>query len=413
VGQSKTEGPGSSKKRGEQPQKGTTGDNPLDDESSGLFELSTTDSDETLAPRSEDVEEIVTRSRKGTGSGANAVSAFQRSAERFAPLSPEEQLLLLARYREISARIERMESANRARERDRLKELKKEAANIVEHVAASCWKLAWLIVREQAEERFGRDRATDMLPDLLGEANFALVKAVTDFDPSMTPKFATYAARVIRDHTRAVLSRDGYVRLAPSWSRVKRLAATRVPEMTHELGRRPTIAEIQADLTKKCLEWAENHLTEEQQRLPAAQRKKLGLAKLRKQGMLGAIRDIEDILVVSQTVVSLDAPLGDESGGTLGETVAYEDQGMLLDRLERDELHEKTMGMIDGHLTDREREIVLLRYGFDGSEGWTYSAIAERFDVSSERIRQIERGALEKLREIDGGIGGLQAYLES
>jgi len=112
-------------------------------------------------------------------------------------------------------------------------------------------------------------------------------------------------------------------------------------------------------------------------------------------------------------VVSLDAPLGDESGGTLGETVAYEDQGMLLDRFERDELHEKTMGMIDGHLTDREREIVLLRYGFDGSEGWTYSAIAERFDVSSERIRQIERGALEKLREIDGGIGGLQAYLES
>lgn len=401
MGQSKTEGPGSSKKRGAEPQKGTTGGSPLDGESSGLFELS---ADETDAPRTEDVEAVVTRSRRGTGSGASSVSAFQRAADRFPPLEPEEQLLLLARYREISARIERMESANRARERDRLEDLKKEAAKIVEHVAASCWKLAWLIVREQAEERFGRDRATDMLPDLLGEANFALVKAVMDFDPSMTPKFATYAARVIRDHTRAVLSRDGYVRLAPSWGRVKRLAATRLPEMTHELGRRPTIEELQADLTKKCLEWAENHLTEEQQRLPAAQRKKLALAKLRKQGMLGAIRDIEEILVVSQSVVSLDAPLGDEGGGTLGETVAYEDQDMLLDRLEQKELHQKTMVLIDGHLTDREREIVLLRYGFDGSEGWTYSAIAERFDVSSERIRQIERGALEKLREVEGGL---------
>jgi len=413
VGQAKIEGPGSSKKRGEQPQKGTTGNNPLDEESSGFFGLSPDDSGDAEAVRPDNVEAVVTRSRRGNNSGASSVSAFQRAADRFPPLEPEEQLLLLARYREIRVRIERMKSANRARERDRLKELQKEAERIVEHVAASCWKLAWLIVREQAEERFGRDRATDMLPDLLGEANYALVKAVMDFDPTMTPKFATYAARVIRDHTRAVLSRDGYVRLAPSWGRVKRLAATRLPEMAHELGRRPTIEELQADLTKKCLEWAENHLTEQQQRLPTAQREKLALAKLRKQGMLGAIRDIEEILVVSQSVVSLDAPLGDEGGSTLGETVAYEDQDMLLDRLEHAELHERTMGLLDGHLTEREREIVLLRYGFDGSEGWTYAAIAERFDVSSERIRQIERGALEKLREIDGGLGGLQAYLKA
>jgi RNA polymerase sigma factor (sigma-70 family) len=365
------------------------------------------------AERSRDLDEVVARSRRGSGSGASAVSAFQRSAERFPPLEPEEQLLLLSRLREITTRIERMEAANRARERDRLKELRKEADRIIEHVAASCWKLAWLIVREQAEERFGRDRATDMLPDLLGEANYALVKAVKEFDPSMTPKFATYAARVMRDHTRAVLSRDGYVRLAPSWSRVKRLAATRLPEMTHELGRRPTIEELQKDLTAKCLDWAENHLTEQQKRLPAAQRKKLALAKLRKQGMLGAIRDIEDILVVSQTVVSLDAPLGDEGGGTLGETVAYEDESGLLDRIELGELHGKIMVSLETILTEREREIVLLRYGFDGSEGWTYSAIAERFDVSSERIRQIERGALEKLSAAEGGLAGLASYLTS
>lgn len=408
MGQSAKKSPGSSKKRGGEPRGKTTGDGPLD-ASSGLFELPGNEPVE----KGKALDDVVLRSSRGGGPGASAVSAFQRSAERFPPLSPEEQLALLARLREITAKVERMEAANRARERDRLKELRKESERIIEHVAASCWKLAWLIVREQAEERFGRDRATDVLPDLLGEANYALVKAVQEFDPSMTPKFATYAARVIRDHTRAVLSRDGYVRLAPSWNRVKRLAATRLPEMTHELGRRPTIEELQADLTKKCLEWAENHLTEQQQRLPAAQRKKLALAKLRKQGMLGAIRDIEEILVVSQTVVSLDAPMGDESGATLGETVAYEDEDSLLDRMELGELHEKIMASLDTILTEREREIVLLRYGFDGSEGWTYSAIAERFDVSSERIRQIERGALEKLSAAEGGLAGLSSFLRS
>jgi len=48
-------------------------------------------------------------------------------------------------------------------------------------------------------------------------------------------------------------------------------------------------------------------------------------------------------------------------------------------------------------LSERERRIVLLRYGFDGSEGWTYGKIASEFGVSSERIRQIEKAALEKL----------------
>lgn len=385
---------------------GTTGGNPLE-QSSGLFEL------DTETPGVVDIDEIVARSRRSTStasSNTSALSAFQRAAERFAPLTSDEQLALVGRHRENAVRIERMVGANRSRDKARLADLCREQDRLIEHLCASCWRLAWLIVREQAEERFGKDRATDMLPDLLSEANFALVKAALEFDPRQTPRFSTYAARVIRDHTRAVLSRDGYVRLAPSWGRVKRLAATRLPEMTHELGRRPTIVELQADLTKRCLEWALDHLTDDQKILPVVQRKKLALAKLRKQGMLGAIRDIEDILVVSQSVVSLDGPVGDEGGGTLGDTVVRDEPDSALDTVELGELHEKIMQAL-ATLTDREREIVLLRYGFDGSEGWTYSMIAERFNVSSERIRQIERGALEKLAGPEGGFGSLLGYL--
>lgn len=382
----------------------STAGNPPD-ASGGFFELTANSHVDS------DIEATVARARaRGASGNASALSAFQRSMERFPPLDSDQQLALVATHRENASRIEKLAQANRARDRERLRALRAEQERLIEHLCASCWRLAWLIVREQAEERFGKDRATEMLPDLLGEANYALVKAAHDFDPAMTPKFATYAARVIRDHVRAVLGRDGYMRLAPSWGRVKRLASTRLPEMTHELGRRPTIEELQVDLTKRCLEWAVNHLTDEQKRLPKVQRDKLAMAKLRKQGMLGAIRDIEDILVISQSVVSLDGLVGEDGTSTLGDTLSTPVEHELLDDLEREALREKMMEAL-ALLSDREREIVLLRYGFDGSEGWTYAAIAERYDVSSERIRQIEKGALEKLADPAGTGGSLLGFL--
>jgi RNA polymerase sigma factor (sigma-70 family) len=404
VGKDKGSGNGSPRGRVENTRGKSASNNPLE-ESSGFHELA--------RKPEEDIESLIARTRRtGSSNGTvSALSAFQRSADRFSQLNPDEQLVLIARHREVREKAAKLRAANRTRDKERLRELENEENRLVEHLCASCWRLAWVIVREQAEERFGRDRATDMLPDLLGEANYALVKAVQDFDPSQTPKFATYAARVIRDHTRAVLSREGYMRLAPSWGRVKRLATTRMPELVHELGRKPTTQELQDDLMKRCLEWAEDHLTDEQKALPASQRKKLALAKLRKQGMLGAIRDIEEILVVSQSVVSLDGAIGEEGGSTLGDTVAAEAPESLMDDVERGELHEAIMKAL-ADLTDREREIVLLRYGFDGSEGWTYSAIAERFGVSSERIRQIERGALEKLSGPEGGFAAFAGYLQ-
>jgi RNA polymerase nonessential primary-like sigma factor len=64
-------------------------------------------------------------------------------------------------------------------------------------------------------------------------------------------------------------------------------------------------------------------------------------------------------------------------------------------------------------LSEREREIVLLRYGFDGTEGWTYSVIAERFGISAERVRQIERAALSKLASPHGRFTSLDTFLPS
>jgi DNA-directed RNA polymerase sigma subunit (sigma70/sigma32) len=150
--------------------------NPLE-ESSGFHELA--------RKPEEDIEALVARTRR-TGSSNATVSA-----DRYSQLSPDEQLVLIARHREVREKAAKLRTANRTRDKERLRELENEENRLVEHLCASCWRLAWVIVREQAEERFGRDRATDMLPDLLGEANYALVKAVQDFDPRQTPKFAT------------------------------------------------------------------------------------------------------------------------------------------------------------------------------------------------------------------------------
>jgi len=281
----------------------------------------------------------------------------------------------------------------------------------MEHLCASCWRLAWLIVREQADERFGRDRSAELLPDLMAEANLALVQAVREFDPERTPKFATYAARVVRDHTRVVLSRDGYMRMAPSWNRVKRIVSVRMPELVHELGRNPTTEELQADLLERCMEWAERKLTDEQRDLPEAQKRQLCLTKLRKQGMLGAIRDVEDVMQAAQTVTSLDQRIGDSEGSaTVGDFGAQPDQDSLLDSIEMTDLRQALLAALRT-LPEREQEIVLLRYGFDGSEGWTYAAIADRFNVTSERIRQIEKAALARLATPHGQFAALGDFL--
>lgn len=342
----------------------------------------------------------------------SSLSAFQRNADRFPPLDPDQQLAAAQQYREaVTARVTLETTTVRGRKRQQLELVASREHTLMEHLCASCWRLAWLIVREQADERFGRDRSAELLPDLMAEANLALVQAVREFDPARTPKFATYAARVVRDHTRVVLSRDGYMRMAPSWNRVKRIVSVRMPELVHELGRNPTTEELQADLLERCMEWAERKLTDEQRTLPEAQKRQLCLTKLRKQGMLGAIRDVEDVMQAAQTVTSLDQRVGDSDGSaTVGDLVAQPDQGSLLDSVEMTDLRQALLTALRT-LPEREQEIVLLRYGFDGSEGWTYAAIAERFNVTSERIRQIEKAALSRLATPHGQFAALGDFL--
>ncbi len=340
-----------------------------------------------------------------------ALSAFQRTADRYPQLNPAAQLELADRYRQGQAASLRLaEPKLGKRERDKLQHLVDEGTRAMEHLCASCWRLAWLIVREQAERRFGRDKATDLLPDLMQEANGALVQAVRDFDPTRIPNFHTYAAQVVRNHTRMVLGRDGYLRLAPAWVRVKRITAARLPELTTELGRTPTKEELQQSLLEYCLKWADQRLTPEQQSLPEPQKNDLRMAKLRKQGMLGAIRDIDDVIAAAQSPVSLDAPVGAEGSATLGDLIPGQAGAELFDTVELNELRRAISRSLEA-LTDRERDVIIRRFGLDGGESWTCAMLGERYGVSSERIRQVERAALAKLASPHGQFATLASFL--
>ena len=351
-------------------------------------------------------------SSTGSAMSTSALGAFQRSAQRFPPLTSDEQNAYVATYQALITQIDDLNETGRAKSLAKAKELEKQANRILEHVCASCWKLAYLIVCELAEKRFGKERSYEMLPDLVAEANIAMVHAVRNFDQVQIPKFHTYAGNVVRNHTRAVLGKEGYMRLAPSWNRVKRMAATHGPELASKLGRQWSVDELRDLLEVECLKWSYDHLTDAQKLLPGPHRRKLAEAKLRKQGMLGALRDLEDILLIAQPFVNLDAPLGVDGSGSVGDTVLVSSTESGPELVARNELHTKISEALET-LSDREQEIVRLRYGFGGDEAWTYAMIASKHGISSERVRQIERSALVKLASSGDKHGSLAEYVHS
>lgn len=358
----------------------------------------------------EEISRWVAKSTSRSLDATAALSAFQRRMERYPQLSPESQLELAAKVQEGFAAKDRLDAGGSisARERRVLEASAREVDRSMEYLAGSNFRLVMLICRELAEERYP-GRSLEVLGDLIGEANIALTQAMREFDAERCPVFATYVAKVVRDRVRAMLAKDSHIKVANSWHRLKRIAAVRIPQLQAELGRTPTEAEIKADLLQRCMEWAEAKLTAEQALLPKAQREELMVAKLRKQGMIGAIESLQDVLQASQTIASLDARVGEDGDTTLADMVpAVEDEG--LSNLELSELRD-TMRDALAPLTERERTIVLLRFGFADGEQWTYTAIAERYDVTAERIRQIEKNVLTKLATSSAVRDRLAAFL--
>lgn len=346
---------------------------------------------------------IVKAQRPANLDRLSAFSAYQRQMDRYPQLTPSLVDSLFAQVRlgedaDAALKAEK-ETGKRipARKRRTVVQQSREGAKAVEAVAGSMFRLTLVICRELAERRYGREKAADMLGDLVGEANVALMKSIRDFDPTRGPGFPTYAARVIRNQVRYTIGRDGMIKPTSSWARMRRIASVRIPQLATELGRQPTDSEVRDNLMDYCREWAFEHLSDAEKDMPEEVREELMVKKLKRQGMIGALNNLADVQLTSQPVASLDAPLAGTDDAYLVDTVS-EKPSDGFDPIEQKELSEQLAEALRA-LPEREQRIMHLRYGFepDGVE-WTYKLISEEFDVTQERIRQIERQVLKKLR---------------
>ena len=243
------------------------------------------------------------------------------------------------------------------------------------------------LVVSVAKKYMGRGSSFD---DLIQEGNIGLLKAVTKFDASRGFKFSTYATWWIRQAiTRSIADQARVIRipvhLQESIQRLRRASR----DLTQRLGRTPTHEELALE---------SGFLSDEDTTaIKAAQRTGSYIEPILRNRWRQAATKVRQTLVVAEEPRSLESPVGNEENSEFGDFIPDEDATEPIDAAARKILREQIQSALSV-LSDREREVLELRFGLSDGREYTLEEVGRHFNVTRERIRQIEAKALRKLR---------------
>jgi RNA polymerase primary sigma factor len=203
------------------------------------------------------------------------------------------------------------------------------------------------------------------LLDLIEEGNLGLMKAVTKYNPKKGFRFSTYGAWWIRQYiTRAIANQGKTVRIPVYMTELLSKFKRITEEMSQKLGRRPSASEL-------------------------AKRMRLPVERIER---------LQELVTSSQTT-SLETPVGEEGETEMIDLLQDETMPSPQDDISRFMQHERIEALL-AQMNERERRVLVLRYGLDDGVSRTLGETAKFFNITRERVRQIEVVAIRKLRAL-------------